>query len=144
MQVLFSILTLLVGLSVPLLPMSSAFIPKLGLRPMVLGFRQTTRLGQIILLWTFAILSMVFTPSDWGWIAAVVAIIFSFLALNLYPNKIFISLDQPEREEDGLVDSAPVLAVEGEKEAVAYPLEILIPHHIINDILDDIPVLASW
>lgn len=144
MQVIFSFLTLLVGLSVPLFPMSSAFIPKLGLRPMVLGFRHITRLGQIILLWAFAILSMVFNPSAWGWGAVVLAFIFSFLAVNLYSYKIFVSLDQPERGVDSLAELSPVLAVEGEKEAVAYPLEVLIPHHIINDILDEIPILASW
>jgi hypothetical protein len=87
---------------------------------------------------------MIFQHSIWGLLSIVLAIIFSFIAANLYPNNIFIALNEPIRDQSGLADTSPVLAVMVQDQIAAYPLKILIPHHIINDILGGIPVLVSW
>jgi hypothetical protein len=144
MHILFAVSAFAIGISIPLLPMSSAFFPKLGLTPMKLGFRPKTRWIQVITLWTVTIISIWVKPSIWGWAAFLVAIWFSIVAANLYNKRIFIALEQPEQSQIGLAEPAPVLATEAGGEVIAYPLEVLVPHHIINDILGTYPVLASW
>ena len=144
MHILFFILTVLTGISVPLIPMSSALFPQVGIRPMKIGFNPITRWIQIILLWSFTLSSIFSKPSGWGWAAVIIALWFSFLATALYSKKIFIALEQPKRAQIGISVDAPVLTTKTADEVVAYPLEILVPHHIINDILGDIPVLVSW
>lgn len=144
MHILFALLVLIVGISVLLLPMSSALFPKLGLLPMKLGFRPLTRWIQVMALWLFVALSIWTKPSGWGWASIIIACWFSIVAANLYNKRIFVALDQPERSSKSLAKSAPVLATVLEGEVVAYPLEVLVPHHIVNDILGEYPVLASW
>ncbi len=144
LPILFSVLVLFTGLTIPLLPMLSAFFPGLGLAPLDWGHNRLVRQAQVTLVWVFAGLSFGLSNFTWGWAAILLALWFSFVAVNLYPDRIFVALEQPQRAQTGLADSAPVLATEARGEVVAYPLETLVPHHLINDILADIPVLASW
>jgi hypothetical protein len=124
--------------------MSSAFVPRLGLTLVKLSHHKSTRLVQAAVVWVFAIAAAKSSPGLCSWVALALAVFFSFLAANLYPARIFIPLDTPERAREGLADNAPVLAVQVNGETVAYPLEILIPHHIVNDILGGTPILTAW
>jgi hypothetical protein len=144
MAILFLLLTILAGLTIPLLPLSTGFIPRLGLIPLKLGHNRLVRLLQAAVVWVFAFLTLWLSGSGWGWIAILIALWFTFVAANFFPERIFVALEQPGRTQTGLEESAPVLAAEAGGEIVAYPLETLVPHHLINDILGEIPVLASW
>ena len=46
----------------------------------------------------------------------------------------------PVRDEQDLADREPVIAVEIDGDARAYPLQILMWHEIVNDIVGDVPV----
>jgi hypothetical protein len=144
MQVLLSILTLFAGLSIAILPLSTGFFPRLGLIPLKLGQRRSIRLAQVILLWSLAISSLWLKNSVWGWFSIVIALFFTVVAARLYPKNIFVALDQPNRAQAGLANSAPVLAVEIQGDVIAYPLELIVPHHIINDRIGGKPVLVAW
>jgi hypothetical protein len=144
MSVIFFILTLLAGFTIPAFPLSPGFAPRLGLTPLQWGHNRWVRLVQALVVWVFAGLTMWTGGLGWGWAAVPLALWFTFLALNLYPERIFVALEQPQRSNTGLADHAPVLAAEANGETVAYPLETLVPHHLINDILGDIPALTAW
>jgi hypothetical protein len=144
MQVLLSILTLLAGLSIAALPLSTGFFPRLGLIPLKLGQRLSIRLAQVAVVWCLAISSLWLKNSVWGWFSIVMALFFTVVAARLYPKNIFVALDQPNRAQAGLANSAPVLAVEIQGDAVAYPLELIVPHHILNDRIGAKPVLVAW
>lgn len=144
MPILFTLLTLFAGISIIFLPLSTGFFPKLGLMPLKLGHRKSTRLVQLCLVWGLAASTFWIEPTRWGWIAAGTALWFTMVALNFFPQRIFVDLTQPERAQEGLADSAPVLAAEVEGEAVAYPLELIVPHHIVNDVIGGRPVLVAW
>jgi hypothetical protein len=68
-------------------------------------------------------------------------------AAFLYPERVFVPLDAPPhvpaREVD-LGDEALVLGFASGEAAVAWPIETLIPHHLVNDRVGDRPVLASY
>lgn len=144
MFILFLLLTLLTGLSIPLLPLLSAFFPRLGLAPLRWGHSRAVRAGQVALLWVFAVLSLAASAYSWGWAAVLLALGFSAAAARFYPERIFVALEQPRRAQSGLSAAAPVLAAALGSTVVAYPLETLVPHHIINDLLAEMPALAAW
>jgi hypothetical protein len=144
MAPLFLLLTLLTGFTIPLLPLLPGFFPRLGLLPLRLGHHRPVRLFQALVVWLFAILTLQQSQSAWGWVAILAALWFSFVAVNFFSERVFIALEQPEHAQTGLADSAPVLATAVAGEVIAYPLETLVPHHLVNDILGEIPVLASW
>lgn len=144
MPVLFTLLTLLAGFSIVLLPLSTGFFPGLGLMPLKLGHRKTTRLLQVTVTWGLAATALWIDHLLWGWIATGIALWFTVVALNFFPQRIFADLTQPVRSQDGLADSAPVLAVEVQGVVVAYPLEMLIPHHIVNDTIGESPIVVAW
>lgn len=144
MSIIFALLTLIIGLSIVFLPLSTGFFPKLGLMPLKLGHRKSTRLVQVTIAWGLAASAMWIDPLPWGWIAAGIALWFTVVALNFFPQRIFADITRPNRSQDGLADSAPVLAVDVQGTVVAYPLEMLIPHHIVNDIIEENTILVAW
>lgn len=144
MSMFFALLTLIVGLSIVFLPLSTGFFPKLGLMPLKLGHRKSIRLVQVTIAWGLAASAMWIDSQVWGWIAAGIALWFTVVALNFFPQRIFADITRPSRSQDGLADSAPVLAVNVQDTVVAYPLEMLIPHHIVNDLIEATPVLVAW
>jgi hypothetical protein len=144
MPILFFVLTLFTGLSIPLLPLLSGFFPGLGLAPLKFGHMRGVRLLQVLATWAWALVGLWLSPSLWGWLAIVLAAWFTFVAAKFFSERIFVALEQPIHAETGLADDAPVLATEVGSEVVAYPLTTLVPHHLINDILGGRPILAAW
>jgi hypothetical protein len=141
---MFAILTFLTGLTIPLLPLLPSFFPRVGLRPFRAGHSRMVRLLQMALIWLFALLALGSQPGSWGWVALGLAVWFSFVALRFFPENIFVALTAPRRARQGLADKAPVLAAERNGEVVAYPIELIVPHHIINDAIGGEPALVAW
>jgi hypothetical protein len=144
MAILFFCLHLLTGLTIPLLPLLTGLFPRLGLTPLKLGHHAGVRLGQMVIVWVFALLAVWASDFGWGWAAVLSGLWFSFIAVNFYSERVFVALEQPLRAREGLAQAAPVIAATVGGEVVAYPLEMLVPHHLINDLLGEIPVLVSW
>jgi hypothetical protein len=144
MSILFFLFTLLAGLTIPLLPLLSGFIPRLGLFPLRLAHHRGVRLLQALAAWGFALSGWWLFPSGWGWVSIGLALWFSFVAAHFFSERIFVALERPERARVGLADNAPILASEVGGEVVAYPLETLVPHHLVNDVIGGRPILAAW
>jgi hypothetical protein len=144
MAIVLALISFLAGLSIVALPLSTAFIPRLGLNPLKWGHLRPVRDIQITLVWLFAAASLWIRPSVWGLAAILLALPFSIAARRLFPRNIFVALERPRRSRAGLGENSPVLAVERNGETVAYPLELLVPHHVINDTLGGLPAAAVW
>ena len=144
MEIFLILVALLVGISIVFLPLSTGFFPKLGLIPLKLGHRKSVRLVQVSMVWGLATVTLWIGRGLWGWIAVGIALWFTFVAMNFYPKRIFVALTNPDRSQDGLAESAPVLAIDVEGDVVAYPLELIVPHHIVNDSIGGKPVLVAW
>lgn len=59
------------------------------------------------------------------------------------------SIDRPQmvpvaEVDDELVDHEPILGVHDGQRARAYPLWYLDAHEIVNDMLGDVPIAATW
>ena len=104
MVLLFFFLTILAGLTIPLLPLSTGFVPRLGLTPLKLGHNRLVRLAQTIIVWVFASITFQLSGSVWGWVAILIALWFSIVAAKFFPERIFVALKQPERTHAGLAE----------------------------------------
>jgi hypothetical protein len=65
----------------------------------------------------------------------------------LYPTRVFVTLDFPARIEATAADlgsAETVLGFADGELAVAWPLSILKPHHLINDQVSDRPLLVTY
>jgi hypothetical protein len=144
MNIFFALCAILTGFSIPLLALLPSFVPAVGLLPFKAAHDRRVRRVQLGLIWLFVVFSLLVKLSGWSWAAAVLAVWFTFIALRLFPENIFIALDNPKRAIEGLGEGAPVIAVEINGETMAYPVELIVPHHIINDVIGGMPALASW
>ena len=63
------------------------------------------------------------------------------------PQRIFVSLDDPYHIPASLADipdQALVLAYEDDQHAAAWMYEVLVPRHLINDQVGDVPLLVAY
>ena len=63
------------------------------------------------------------------------------------PKRFFVALTRPPRvgaSETTLGDEALVLGYEADDQTLAWPIELVAPHHLINDLVGQQPVLASY
>ena len=144
MNIVFALCAILAGLSMPVLALLPSFVPAVGLLPFKAAHDRRVRLLQVALIWLLAVLSLLVQPSAWGWVAVVLAAWFTWIGARFFSENIFVALDDPHRAAEGLSDGAPVIAVEINSETMAYPVELIVPHHIINDVIGGMPALASW
>lgn len=139
-----SLAALALGLAASLAPAVAVASPALDpqllyrLRP----FRRTLACGAIGL----AALTAITRPSP-GRIALVPVTAALSAAAFLYPEKVFVPLDRPAHilaDEAVYGDDAPVLGFATADAAVAWPIEVLVPHHLVNDVVGGLPVLATY
>jgi len=65
----------------------------------------------------------------------------------LHPRHLFVTLDYPPHmsaERAHLARQAPVLGYADEAGACAWPLELIVPHHLVNDQVGEKHVLAAY
>jgi len=94
------------------------------------------------------ILSMLFGPGIFAYIALLVVILFMVMTeFLMVPNKVIPPLDHSISKTikpGELSGQALVIGIEMGGLSRAYPLSVLIPHHIVNDSLGEIPVAAMY
>ena len=146
MATAFSILAFLVSLTGLLVPPIQALFPRINLYTYYRQrlVRRILALAGIVLL----IPVWIFQPSTSAWIVSGF-IIFIWLVSEfvLAPNRVIPPLDNPPAlpaKSSMLSDETQVFGIVLDGWAHAWPMGILIPHHIINESIHDRPVLAAY
>ena len=129
-------------------PLIVAFVPQLGI-----GF--LARLGKVNLLrrmlgllgWLLIWHSWRHAPSRRRGFALLPGTVFALQSQFLEPRRIFVDLiDPPHRpaRQAALLDTAVVLGALVTEQAHAWPHANLVPRHLINDVIGQMPVLAAY
>jgi hypothetical protein len=143
MALLLSILSILVAVAAALTPLLPAFIPCIGLLP--LYRMRPIRAALILTAWALALAASVNTPSSF--VALPFVLLLSVPTVVLEPQRIFVSLDDPEHlpaSQSNLEGEAVVLGYEEEGDALTWLFETLVPRHLINDQIGDAPLLVAY
>jgi len=143
MTQLFSFLSIFIAMIAAFTPLLPAFITILGLMPIYK--MRYIRAILIVVAWALAIAAMVNEPVSF--IALPFVIIFSIPTIVMEPQRIFMSLDDPKHIsalQVNIPDEALVLGYEDDENTVAWPFETLVPRHLINDQVGDVPLLVAY
>ncbi len=142
---LWSLLGLVLGVLALTVPAWNEWVSRLGLASLYrLG---PLRLGLALLSLAVTLGAYALRPSGGALAAMLAAFALAGLAYLLDPKQGFVALDRPPHvgaTQAGLGDKAPVLGVEIDGMACAWPLEMIVPHHIVNDRLGATPVLVAY
>ncbi len=146
MNHLLSLLAIVFGAAAAAVPALLAFIPAFGPRPFY--HLRTIRISLLIVSWILGLVAFACSPGVISVVSLALTAVFTFIALRvLDPARFIRALSNPPHQlasDLQLGDDAMMMTLTHEGRAYAWPLEVLIPHHIINDHLVDLPVLVSW
>jgi hypothetical protein len=122
-----------------------ALVPRLGVRPLM-------QMGK----WKFVLAMVSFALAGIGyqlrpgrgrltaWIATAILGVLSYV---LFPPRIFKTLRFPKHvnaDAADLGDNAAVLGFESEGDACAWPMEMVVPRHLIQDRVGNTPILVAY
>ena len=140
---LLSYLSIFMAVMAALTPLLPGLFPRIGLMPI---YRmRPVRVVLIIAAWGVAIAAGMSEPASFVGLPFV--FIFSIPAIVMEPQRIFVSLDDPEHvpaSEASIGGEALVLGYDGGDHAAVWPFETLAPRHLINDQIADAPLLVAY
>jgi len=105
------------------------------------------RVGVAVFCLSSAGTALVIDPSPGQWAVLIAVLVLTPLSGFFAAKKTLVALDDPRHisvNEADLEPQEPVLGFAYDNQARAWPLSLLVPHHLVNDVLGDIPVLAAW
>lgn len=146
MAIFLSIIAIVISILAIFINQWVSPFPKLGI-----GFQFYRRRVQIIIAVAAILITLGLYLNSLTTGQLIVFVIVLFLTplsgFN-HARKVLVAVDQPAQvaaSASGWNDDALVLGykLDGQT-ACAWSLDTLIPHHLINDIVDNVPVLAAW
>lgn len=143
LAMLLNVSALLISLAAIVVNQWVTLVPRLGIRFVYNIPEVKTRLA--VLAFGLATLAWFLQPGP----PLMVVLVLALMPLSgaVKASRFLPSLNAPRHataEQAPWHDDAPVLAIEHQGEARAYPLAVLVPHHLIHDEVGGEPVLASW
>jgi hypothetical protein len=121
------------------------FLPRLGMATLY----HLRRIRWTIAVICLAIAAILYWQQPSSAQLAVLLVVVALTPLSgfTHASRILVSLDSPSyrpASQAQLSDAAQVLGYAQDEGAYAWPLELLIPHHIVNDQIAGQPVMAAW
>jgi len=145
MALVLSGLGILVGLVGTLMFMLIAFVPKIGIRPLVHAMLWKT--GLALLAVTLTGVGYWLQPTS-GYLAALIVTgLLGILTYVAYPPRVFRTLTWPRHLDAPtaeLGDRAPIIGFAADGQACAWPMELVVPRHLVQDRVGNIPVLVAY
>lgn len=123
----------------------ATFVPSLGIQFLYRISRW--KLVVRLLVAGSALLAFSLCPTVGQLVALAIALGLAGLTGFFYPPLALPQVDSPRHlpaSEAALGDEAMVLGLNLGDKTLAWPLETLVPHHLVNDELDGQAILASW
>jgi len=144
--IFLALLAILIAAAGLLLPPIQALLPRLG---MFFYYRQALVRRLFLLVGIIlAVIAIILWRSTFAWIAFMIVFLFILAEeFLLVPRKVIPPLDDPPAkvlQPADLPGEALVIGIQIGTRAHAYPLSVLIPHHIINETIADIPIAATY
>lgn len=129
-------------------PLFVAFVPRLGIGVLArLGKISPLRRSLGVLGWLIVWREWQRAPSPGRGLALLPGTLFALLAQFLEPRRIFVDLVDPPHvtaEKAGLVETAVILGAIIGEQPHAWTYANLVPRHLINDVIGQMPVLAAY
>lgn len=94
-----------------------------------------------------ALAGWLLAPTAGGLVVLGLSLVLAGLAGANDPGRVLVAVDDPRPVSMGeteLGENAPVIGLVHKGESRAWALEVLVPHHLVNDTLGGEPVLAAW
>lgn len=121
------------------------FFPRLGI-----GYLYHIR--RVIWVWRLVTVGLALTgwllaPTTGGLVVLGISILLAALAGGNDPRHVLMAVTDPlsvSATAADLGENAPVLGLVWQGESRAWALEVLVPHHLINDQMGGEPLLVAW
>jgi len=146
------LLSLLIELFAVILSLLAIFInqwvtliPQMGVESIY--HIRALRLAVALICLALAAGGVILVPTDFQWCMLVLVVILTPFSGYTHARRFLLAINNPRHarvDEGSLADGAGVMGIEMNGQAHSWPVEMLIPHHIFNDEVGGIPVLASW
>ena len=145
MKTLFGILIAAIGGLAPLFP---AFVPRVGIGFLAhVGRVNPLRRMLGLIGWLLAYQSWRHVPTLRRGLGLIPSTVFALQAQFLEPRRIFVALIDPPHlsaNKSALADTAVILGTLIADQPHAWAYNNLVPRHLINDAIGQIPVLATY
>ncbi len=146
MTIFLSIIAILISILAIFINQWVSPFPKLGI-----AFQYYRRRVQVVIAVTAVSITLALAlnnPSSGQLIVLAIVLLLIPLSGFNHASKALVAVDAPEKVTavaSGWPDDALVLgyAHDGQS-ACAWLLDTLIPHHLVNDTVDKLPILAAW
>lgn len=142
---LLSVVAVAIGAAAAFAPILIGLIPRLG--PGVLYRLRLWRAMLAAGALATALAAYARRPSRAGGAGMVITALLAGLSQRLDPKRFFIALDRPPHRAAALAelgDEAIVLGAEVDSAACAWALDMVAPHHLVNDRVGETPVLVAY
>lgn len=146
MTFLFSVIALTISILAIFINQWVTLIPQLGIAFQY--HRRRVQVGIALLALLLALVALLQQPSPAQVAVLILVMVLTPLSGFLHASKALVAVDRPRHVSAATCewpDSSLVLGYAvNDDTACAWSLETLIPHHIVNDVLAQVPVLAAW
>lgn len=145
MALLLSVLGILTGLFGTLLFGLVAFVPRIGPRPLARAMLWKTVLALVSV--ALAGIGYWVHSAPGYLVMLIVTCLLAILTYLVVPTRIFVTLRYPRHlpvHAPGLGDDAAIIGFEADGEACAWPMEVVVPRHLIQDVVGNTPVLVAY
>jgi hypothetical protein len=145
MTTLLSVLAFILGLFSLFLPYVATILPRLGLWP-VYRLRELLW-ANLLVVFALALGTYGLDPSTTKVLVLILSVALAGMGVLFTPKRIFVALDNPPREsvsQAQLGSDARVIGFEFDEDYIAWPFDMIYPHHLINDRLGDQALLVAY
>lgn len=145
MTTLLSVLAIILGLFSLILPYIATVFPRLGLWP-VYRLRELLWFNLLVVV-ALALGAYGLDPSATKVLVLILSVALAGMGVLFTPKRIFVALDNPPREsvsQAQLGDDSRVIGFEFDEDYIAWPFNMVYPHHLINDRLGDQALLVAY
>ena len=145
MTTLLPVLAIILGLFSLFLPYITTIFPRLGLWS-VYRLRELLW-ANLLVVFALAFGAYGLDPSTIKILVLILSVALAGLGVLFAPKRIFVALDDPPRESASqaqLGDDSRVIGFELDEAYIAWPFDMIYPHHLINDRHGDQALLVAY
>jgi hypothetical protein len=145
MTTILSVLAIMSGAFSLVLPYITTALPQLG--PWAVYRLRELLWANLLVAFALALGAYVLDSSTTKVLILILSVALAGMGVLFTPKRIFVALANPPRESASLTQldsNSRVVGFEIDVDAVAWPFDMIYPHHLINDRLGDLALLVAY